>query len=344
MLLATLVVWSAAVARLWVSLKRAPSLWSWAFTVAVVAVAVGATTLAFPRWLDRTFMPGLTSLVSNLSIIVAVGLVLIHLGALLHDRPPAILLTLLIFTPAFFILQQALSWRSIPDRVWATDDLAHSSEAFLYGLGLHMYIIVGSLMVAGLVFQLVTIRDDPDVIRSIGFALVGGSALLFAVATLGLVCRTYIVNGGGRDIVVLREVQEAMNLVSLGGYGLGALLLVLGPWLAECVRSFRTYRRLRPLWMELTSRERFGPSADRPRLMDVRYRADRMVIEVLDELRGLRVRPGCDPYASVVEGILEGQRGDGVSSTMVLPLGSQDVDDREVLGRLADELQSRRVA
>lgn len=339
MTFALALVWATALVRLWRSITRGPYLWSWALTVVLWSVAVGMTAFVYRDFFEELVGPGGYHLAYHLASIVSSGGCLVYMKTL-QERPPRLRdLVVPVTLPVLVAVQQVLAWGLMAEEVREAAIPPLVAEAVAYVIPYWLFVVWVGILVAIQASRLMDGPEGRDPSRSVGMALVAAACLTVAGAmtmrALHLALRAWV----DIDVSQLLRVSDIFFPLSGLTFALGVLVWLLGPAMLEIARSIQVSWHLRPLWRQLARTEQLAPRAEDAPVWRVRYRCEQMVIEVLDGLRALRVRPGggC-PYRRVAEAVLEGGHVDGVAATELLPIEDADVDDREVLVKVADEL------
>ncbi len=301
---ATVLLWTAAVYRVWVTLTCPRELWRTSFTVTTVALAAGVTLYLRRIDLDGVVhTPNLTGLVAHLVLAAGVASVHIYLLTLRFESPDPTRVRRCLTWGGATIVAMVMTWLASPVHTIEYVDLAaapRSVALVLYNLVFYAYMAFALVNVTRFcVREANPRRGHAALTRRCSLTLIGvgcGTAVpVLALYALSAVLPDVTSLSGNR----FGHLGDALLPWPLMVLSLGILALLTMPWCVELAATERRWRTLKPLWAHLVHRHpevRLSLPAPRPLLVRRHFRERRVIIEINDALRqetvGCRVHSG----------------------------------------------------
>lgn len=254
--LAVLIAWLAAGYRLLVSLSQPRTLWRSSFTAVTLTVALAFTMYDFRAGIDQYLgVPDLTGLLSRLVITVGAGFLLVYLHALRVEIVPATALAVYGLITVGVLATLVISWSaaSFPQR--EVDDLLASPSAAVAVYCLSFWLFQGlalTLTARTCLSRWRTVRHgDPG--REVSLLLTASGAIV-GLAVLGLWSVSLVLTVAGPSGSAFNAVGDRLLPAAEGLVAVGVICPAGRAVLASLVVTWRRWKALRPLWMELVRR------------------------------------------------------------------------------------------
>jgi len=285
-----LITWVAAGYRVALSLSQPRTLWRSSFTVVMVTVASALTLYDFRADVDhRLGVPSLADLLSRLAITVGIGFLLAYLHALRVKDVPATALAGYAVITAAVLVTLLVSWVVGPFRARELDDLLARPSASLAVYCLTFWTFLGmatALTARTCLRRWRTVRhEDPG--REVSLLLTASGAVV-GIAVLCLWSLSLILTLTGLRSSGINQLGDWLLPFAAGLVAVGVICLLVVPYLASLLVTWRRWRALRPLWIALIARYPQVHLDVQPRggpLTRQEFRLERMIIETLDALR-----------------------------------------------------------
>lgn len=329
-------------------------LWRWAFTLTIVASAVGISATAWDKTIDHLTSPNVAVLVVEEAFVLSVAGTFIYLLTLLNDKAPPAGLWSIVVILTMVEIGIFFSWLVAP---------VHSRElksVYLYGA--HMlsvqifavlfFVTVMCELMASAVFTIRLTRaihaDDPT--GQFGGWIIAVSTVVGAAVFLLATCLVFIRPNTASTAVLAGVLRNVCALIVIGVMA-GAVVMFGGPRLLR----FRSQRRyalcVRPLWAGLTELFPVITLDRHPSSFHALISSnglERMLIEIHDGLDLLLVKDGTKSSKDIADHIFlpypEDESAVLVSASKFLPPMTNEEEEREVLCSLADEYRQRRIS
>ena len=333
------VTWLAAGYRFWVLVRQPTTFWRLAISVSMACTAIAFTLYRFRSPLDQaTGSPNLTGLIARVVFAVGAGFLNVYLDALRRPHAHVLPVGRRLAAAATVSLVMIISWSVAPVHGRTVEDFlpyARHTSVVVYCLCFWAYLVwVLAIMAATSITRARQFRrEDPT--RSISLMVVGVSAAVEVPGILlwGLSIVITRVTGANTDRI--NALGDAILPWPLLANAIGALSLLVLPYLSDLIATVRRLRGLTPLWRELTTRHpevhlqlqlTGGP------LTRLQLRSERAIIEIHDALRLAQVDIDGQPS---LERLARGLRYPGDTgrraSDLLERVDTRDADIRQIV-------------
>ena len=334
-----------------VLLTRRREVWRTAFTLSVICAALAITLWVFRSQIDAWLgVWNVANLASHCVWVIGNGLTLISLEGMKQAQLSRRLVRVHLGAAGVAVAMMIICWWRAPIHSQFHEDLAPLADSLAltlyYGI---FYGFMGWCLARAAWFCLGSRRAfrraDPARGASlliIGFASIGGLVVigLYFASILARFLR-------GREAPELTRLGNVILPWPFLGLAVGVLSLVVVPWVISAADTFAHWSALRPLWIDLTRRcpqVHLNPAGSGGPLERLRMREERMIIEIHDALRLIKVDVGDDESIRGLAIALHRAAGGERYAADILPTAStRDADVAQLveLSRAYEEVLRR---
>lgn len=335
------VCWVAAGYRLILTV-RAPSIWSWSFTLAVTFLAAGVSCFPLSPWINSASgEPNLAQLIMHVTVTVAAGCVLVFLHTLRRDDVQPRVVSAIAALTAVAIGLITVSWLKAPFHSQDLPDIAVAPitrASGIYFCTWYVWLVVVLFLTAS--WCAAELRSPQPPVLRIGLRCIGLSTALgaftFSVAGIRIVLRA-LTGDLWSGISTFVQISSA---VTLTGIAAGTVLFAVGPQVVATLHAKRVRRDIAPLVDRLS--ELYPTIVLRSdRLKSHQERLQREKTEVFDGLRLLPVQPRTDQSShEVIAEALREPAATTIRAHNLMPLATTADEEDEWLALLAETYTS----
>ena len=340
--------WLAAGYRVWVLIKQPRTTWRVAVSASMAATAVAFTLYRFRIQIDElTGSPNLTGLIARVVFAVGIGFLVIYLDALRRPDVHVLPVGRRLAIAGLVSVILTTSWVAAPVHDHPVEDFlpfARHTSVVVYCLAFWSYLIWALAMMAATSLRRARQFRQEDPTRSISLMIVGLSAVAEIPAILLWSVSVVITRVTGADTTRINAVGDAILPWPLLINAIGALSLLVLPYLSDLSITSRRLRVLGPLWHELIEQHpevhlelqvTGGP------LTRLQLRCERAIIEIHDALRLAHVDVEGQPSLErLADGLHHPVQTGRRASDLLERVGSREADIHQIVN-LANAFRAR---
>lgn len=292
---AAALLWVAVINRMIVSVRGPAALWRWSFTVAVLALAIGATLFAIggARLDGELHTVNTGGLLMELALATAAGAVSVYVLTLRSDRVHPMHVAAAITLCALVLGTEITAWFLAPFHNRELPDIAVTAltpASIIYFATWYVYMAAVLVLTAyWCVQELRATHGQRGSVRP-GLRIIGVATGSGAIEFAGGLFRVLVHAATGQKLAVLAAVLHVTEMLSVMGVAVGTVLFLLGPHIDQWLRARRLIHELGPL---ATRIRQIYPAIELAEGHLARQsgsiRAQRLIIEINDGLRLLPV-------------------------------------------------------
>lgn len=288
---AVAIAWLAAIYRLVVSASQPRTLWRSSFTAVTITVAIASTLYDFRLLIDQYLnVPNLADLLARVVISVGAGFLLVYVHTLRSDTVPAYALVLYATVTAVALITMISAWLFGSFRDQELNDLltAPSPDVAVYCLTFWSMLGVSlAAMSWTCIGRWRTVRHQ-DPAREVSMLLIAGAGILGVAVVLLWSLSLMLTMANGEGAAAVNAAGDRILPAAAAMSSIGIISLLVVPYLAALLGTWRRWRALRPLWRALIGRYpqvHLEVQLQGGLLTRLQFGLERMIIEIFDALR-----------------------------------------------------------